>query len=284
MNAAISSETRPRAPVSPDDARPMRFALLCHQRSGSNALSAMLLKNDRVRLYGQLFNPFLEYGLRNLRHGFGRYRPHPEPLRHFGKEDLLRPSVERKLVSCLPCNHDLEAFVDNFFHTYSEPTLQAVGFKLHDYQLTDADLRRVANECVDGTVMLWRRNRLKAAVSWAYAVRTDVWSRRTGQRHKLPALSLSIEELEWFIRKTRSEVDRWRLLLNSSGANWIEMTYEDHVKPRALSGLYEFLGLRYEGPPDFATKKLASARYEHITNAERIEAALGSPENGFLFA
>jgi len=264
-------------------AKPFRFALLCHQRSGSNALSAMLVREEQVRLYGQLFNSFLEYGWRNLRHGFGRYTPHVEPLRHFGSRDLPRYRLERAIVSCLPCEHDLERYMQRFYAAYDAPGLGAIGFKLHDYQLSDADLAELATRHVDGTVLLWRRNRLKAAVSWAYAVKTDVWSRKSGQKSALPALELDIGEIGWFIEKTRREVDNWRDLLDAASANWIELTYEDHVKPRALGDLYDFLGLPYDGPPEFATRKLADARYAHVTNAAQIEHALGSPEHGHLF-
>ncbi|MGB7417772.1 MAG: hypothetical protein WA918_01195 [Erythrobacter sp.] len=263
--------------------QPFRFALLCHQRSGSNALSAMLVREEGVKLYGQLFNPFLEYGWRNLRHGFGRYIPHPEALRHFGSFDLPRYVWERRIVAALPCEHDLARYMNRFYDAYREPGLTALGFKLHDYQLSDSDLARIATRHVDGTVMMWRRNRLKAAVSWAYAVRTDVWSRKTGQGAKQPALDLDIAEIGWFIDKTRAEVDKWREVLDRSGANWIEATYEDQVKPRDLEGVYRFLGLSYEGKPEFATRKLADAKYAHVTNAGAIERALGSAENGYLF-
>ncbi|MGB3712633.1 MAG: hypothetical protein WA985_13195 [Erythrobacter sp.] len=264
-------------------AAPFRFALLCHQRSGSNALSAMLLREQNLRLYGQLFNPFLEYTWRNWRHGFGRYRAHREPLRHFGSRDLPRYRLERAIAACLPAERDLERHMRQFYAAYDAPGLDAIGFKLHDFQLSDADLTRLARRHVDGTVMLWRRNRLKAAVSWAYAVRTDVWSRKSGQRAAQPPLELDIGEIRWFIEKTKGEVENWRDLLDRSGAHWIELTYEDHVKPRDLRGLYDFLGLPFDGPPEFATRKLADARYTHVTNAAAIERGLGSPEDGYLF-
>jgi len=280
-NSLSDPETRHR--VAGETASPFRFALLCHQRSGSNALSAMLSREEGVRLYGQLFNPFLEYGWRNLRYGFRRYRPHPDALRHFGSRDLPRYRLERVAVSCLPCEQDLGRFMHRFYDAYGAPGLNAIGFKLHDYQVSDEELAKIATDHVDGTVMMWRRNRLKAAVSWAYAVRTDVWSRKQGQKAKQPALELDVGEIAWFIDKTRREVDNWRDVLNASGANWIELTYEDHVKPRDLAQVYGFLGLPWDGPPPFATQKLADARYAHVTNAAEIERELGSAENGRLF-
>jgi len=280
-NSLPDPDTRHRA--GGETASPFRFALLCHQRSGSNALSAMLLREEGVRLYGQLFNPFLEYGWRNLRHGFRRYPPHPDALRHFGTRDLPRYRLERAATSLLPCEQDLGRYLQRFYAAYGDGDLRTIGFKLHDYQVSDADLSRIASDHVDGVVMMWRRNRLKAAVSWAYAVRTDVWSRKPGQKTKQPALELDIDEIGWFIEKTRREVDNWRDVLDTSGANWIELTYEDHVKPRDLAGLYGFLGLEWRGPPQFATRKLANAKYAHVTNADAIDRILGSAENGHLF-
>lgn len=284
MMSAAAEDAAARGPAPAAGLRPFRFALLCHQRSGSNALAGMLEREETVDLYGQLFNPFLEYGWRNVRHGFGRYRPHPEPHAHFGRRPLARYRIERAATSLFPCERDLGAFMARFYERRSAPSLAALGFKLHDYQLVHADLAELVGEHVDGTVMLWRRNRLKAAVSWAYAVKTDVWSRNRGAIRQKPAIALDIQEIAWFIEKTRREVENWRAILGRSGAPFVELTYEDHVRPRELAGLYAFLGLRYRGAPEFSTQKLADARYAHVINAKAIERALGSSEHGHLFA
>lgn len=266
-------------------ARARRFVLLCHQRSGSNALSAILNDDPRVHLYGQLFNHFLEYRLRNARYRLSAYRTHPEALRHFGQRPPLRPRLERAVLGALPTERDLGRFVGNFWKRTARHATEAaaLGFKLHDYQVSDADLAALARDHADATVMLWRRNLLKAAVSWAYAIRTDVWSSRKAASGPAPVHRLDPDEIGWFIEKTAANVARWREVLEASGGRWLELTYEDHVEPRALEPLYRFLGLDWQGPPAFRTRRLSSADYAHIANAEELERRFGDPVTGRLF-
>ncbi|MEM8752049.1 MAG: hypothetical protein AAGF90_03660 [Pseudomonadota bacterium] len=270
--------------TAPDaEAEPFRFALLCHQRSGSNALSAILDADPRVGLYGQLFNPFLEYRIRNLRHGFGGYKRHPEALRHFGLKPPLRPRLEAAGLRLWPAVTRLDRQTRAFWRKYPRGRpLGAVGFKLHDYQLVDEELAGLARDHVDGVVMLWRRNLLKAAVSWAYAIKTDVWSSRDDRGRGQPVHRLDPDEIGWFIEKTAAEVARWRGLLK--GANALELTYEDHVAPRKLDALYGFLGLGEPGSLEFRTKRLSRPDYAHVSNAAELDERFGSDETGRLFA
>lgn len=144
-------------------------------------------------------------------------------------------------------------------------------------------MKALARDHVDGVVMLWRRNLLKAAVSWGYAVKTDIWSRRDDPSAPPPVHRLDPREIEWFIAKTAAEVARWRRLMDEAGANWIEMTYEDDVAPRRLERLYDFLGLDYRGQPDFKTKRLSAPDYAHISNAAELDRLFGSDGTGRLF-
>lgn len=269
---------------------PFRFTLLCHQRSGSNALGAILNADPSVGLYGQLFNPFRGYRKRHREQlGMAPYTPHPEAIRHFGVRPPLKPRLGLATLALAKKESSLERFMAEFWRNWPgrEPEGQdwrALGFKLHDYQVSDSDLAALATRHLDGTVLLWRRNRLRAAVSWAYAVKTDVWTRSRASTDAQPVFELDPGEIEWFMDKTDREVEGWRRVLADSGAHWIELTYEDHVVERDLGGLYEFLGLPYDGPPEFSTKKLAGARYAHVANAPELEERFGSDERGRLFA
>ncbi len=273
-----------REQPAPPRERPFRFALLCHQRSGSNALDGLLRNNESIALHGQLFNPFLQYWIRNSRLGLLRYKARPDAMRHFGLSPPLRPKIERALVSLTPQSSSLDDFMPRFWRNFhADERRAAIGFKLHDFQLSDDELTELSLNHLDGVVLLWRRNRLKAAVSWAYAVKTDVWSRFASEKTKSPVLALDLREIEWFVEKTKSEVENWKRVLENAGANWLEMTYEDDVVPRRLKRLYEFFGLDYPGEPEFRTGRLAAPDYRHIANAEEIERRLGSPDAGSLF-
>jgi hypothetical protein len=257
--------------------------LLCHQRSGSNALAAMLRKTEGLFLYGQLFNPFLNYWKRNRRFGVGRYKAHPEAMLHFGERPPLRTRLERAFVSVTPRSTQLDAYMDRFWERCDHHgDWKATGFKAHDFHLTDRELAKVAVEHVGGTVVLSRHNLLRAAVSWAYAKKTDVWSRAGAPDAPPPVYRLDPRDIEWFMKKTRHEVENWRRVLNDAGANTIELFYEDHVATRDLEEAYHFLHLPWNGSPDFGTKKLAGKRYAHIANAEELDRLFSSEENGRL--
>lgn len=279
--------TQPQTILAEQTDQPFRFVLLCHQRSGSNALSAILNDDSRIHLYGQLFNPFAEYRIRNSRNRFGAYAPHPEALQHFGLKPPLRPRLERALLSPFPVHRDLGRFVGNFWARNAASnggaTPSALGFKLHDYQVTDADLTALAAKHADGVVMLWRRNLLKAAVSWGYAIKTDIWSSRKAAAGPPPTHRLDPEEIGWFIEKTAAVVTRWRAVLEASGARWLELTYEDNVVPRTLESLYDFLGVDSTGRLDFRTRRLSRADYAHIANAEELDRRFGDAATGRLF-
>lgn len=267
-----------------DRHRQTRFVLLCHQRSGSNALSAILNDDPRIGLYGQLFNPFLEYRIRNARNRFGAFAPHPQAIRHFGLRPPLRPRLERSMLAPLPVSRDLGRFVDGFWARGADAGRgTARGFKLHDYQVSDADLATLAAGHADAVVMLWRRNLLKAAVSWGYAIRTDLWSSRKPAPGPAPVHRLDPEEIGWFIEKTAAVVAQWREVLDRSGGKWLELTYEDHVVQRDLQPLHDFLGLDWHGTPAFRTRRLSSADYGHIENARELDRRFGDPVTGRLF-
>ncbi|MGR3495265.1 hypothetical protein [Citreimonas sp.] len=256
------------------------FCLLCPQRSGSNALSSLLNATGRVALYGQLFANSREYRAYNAADlGLPLFRAPPDTARHYG----LRPPLSRRaeLLSLRATRRarDVEDYVKRF--RARMPDAPAVGFKLHDFQLEDADFLRMAGN-VDRTVLLWRRNLLRAAVSWAYAVRTNLWVSH-GAPAKPRTVTLDPREVAWFIEKTQNSVARWRRLLDEAGRPWTEITYEEHVAPRRLEGLFDVLGLGDAPIPDFATRRIAGRDYAHVANAREIDAALGSDRTGRLF-
>ena len=268
--------------------RPLRFVLLCHQRSGSNALGSLLGQTEGVRLYGQLFNGSREYARYHRADlGLPPFRAHPRALRHFGPRPRLRHRWDA-LARWGPTATDLSAHLGAFWDRFAQDGDRAVGFKLHDFQLTDADLARLLAEHVDRVLLLHRENLLRAAVSWAVALRTDVWVRKEATASR-PPLTLDPDEVAWFVSKTRREVARWREMAAEAGTPTLELTYERDVAPRRLGPISDFLRLGAEAgtpgaaTPDFETQRLAAPGYAHVANARELDAALGSDETGWLF-
>ncbi len=263
--------------------RPKRFVLLCHQRSGSNALDSLFDHHHAIDLYGQLFNDSVEYARHNRTVlEMPLFRRHPEVARHYGLHPPFKARMDLAKAKFAPREHDLGRYMNAFWNRHEgRSAVAAHGFKLHDYQLEDDDLSELFEAHVDCAILLWRRNLLKAAVSWAYAVKTGIWVRREKNR-SLPPTKLKLDEIGWFIRKTRENVLLWRRMLETSRIPWIELTYEDHVKPRRLEAVYRFLDVTPQRP-EFGVERIAKLNYPHVVNANEIDAIFGAPETGFLF-
>ena len=273
-----------------------RFVLLCPQRSGSNALTSLLNGHGGVRLYGQLFNNGREYRRINRADlGLPLFRPHPETTRHLGPTPPLRRRLEWAALRLAPRERDLSRYLEQFWRRFGAegaahggvPPVagpQAVGFKLHDFQLADDDLQALFDDHLDRIVILHRKNLLRSAVSWAVAMRTDEWVQKRGEdRAQRRPLRLDLDELAWFVDKTARSVETWQRLAAASPTPALTLTYEEHVVPRTVGPLFDFLGLTQAEAPAFGTRKLAARRYDHVANAAEIDRALGSPETGYLF-
>lgn len=262
-------------------APPLRFALLCHQRSGSNALTSLLQQHEQVAMYGQLFNDGLEYR-RHHRAAFGLplFRPHPRADLHHGPTPPLRRRLEKLSLRFVARADDVEAYTDAFYGRFGAGAA-VVGCKVHDFQLQDDDLARFLGR-LDRVVVLTRRNLLRAAVSWAVALRSDVWvaQRNRGAGRDQPPVTLDPDEVGWFIDKTQATIATWQRLVGGAGAPALWLTYEEHVQGRRFAGLWEHLGV--DGlDADFTTRKLARG-YDHVANAEELEERFGSDETGHL--
>lgn len=267
------------------DQQRTRFALLCHQRSGSNALTSLLQQHDDIAMYGQLFNDGLEYrGYHRETLDLPLFRPHPRADLHHGPSPPLKRRLEKLVLRFVSRATDVEAFT-RAFHERFQPDRAVIGCKVHDFQLVDDDMRRFLGQ-LDRVVVLTRRNLLRAAVSWAVAIRSDVWvahstaGRRRGATADDP-ITLDVDEVRWFIDKTTRTIDTWRRLVEAAGIPALWLTYEDNIVGQDLDPLWEHLGI---GPVDgeFATRKLARS-YDHVANAERLDAELGNDETGHLF-
>ena len=265
-----------------------QFVLLCHQRSGSNALDSWLSAHPRAGLYGQLFNDTSEYRRNNAADlGLPLFRSHPESLRHFGLRPPLGARLDRLRNVAARREHDLDAYLAAFRERFGRhENWLAAGFKLHDHQLVDADLERLLERHVDAVVLLSRRNLLKAAVSWAYAVRTRVWASRdrggTAAADK-PVLRLDPREISWFVDKSARELARWRTMLEAREVPWLDLEYEGLVEAGDTAALLDFLGLEPHPAQRFATRRLAAPDYAHVANARELDARFGGAAHGRLF-
>ena len=265
-----------------------RFVLLCHQRSGSNALDAWLGAHPRVGLYGQLFNDTSEYRRNNAADlGLPLFRSHPRSARHFGLRPPLGARLDRARNRLARRERDLDAYLRAFGERFGrDEDWLASGFKLHDHQLVDDDLDRLLERHVDRVLLLSRRNLLKAAVSWAYAVRTRVWASRPVDHAAAPpkpALNLDPREIEWFVTKTAEAIAHWRTRLRAGRAPWLDLEYESLIEAGDTGALLDFLGLEPHAAQRFATRRLAAPDYAHVTNARELDARFGGLGHGRLF-
>lgn len=277
----VDPQTQPE--LSREDTPRCRFAVLCHQRSGSNALTSALQQHPQVELYGQLFNNSLEY----RRHhrdmlSMRLFRRHADSLQHVGPNPSARKRIEDLALRSVRREHDVAPYVDTFFERFGADA-SAVGFKVHDLQLDDADLLDMTGR-LDRVIVLRRRNLLRAAVSWAVAVQTDVWVRRRDRHTDPPPLQLDLDDIEWFIDKTQRSLDDWKRVLDRSDVESMWLEFETAVEaPDGVGPVLDFLGVDRDVELSFATKKLAAADYAHVANAYEIDRRLGNDDTGRLF-
>lgn len=261
-----------------------RFVLLCHQRSGSNALASLLKQHPEVRTYGQLFNNGLMYRrLHRAELDLPLFRAHPETAKHYGTALPLKKRLELFALRFVPRAHHLDAYMDAFWDRFEgDDSLGAVGFKIHDFQLPETDLLRLCTHHVDRIVLLSRDNLLQAAVSWAVALQTEVWV-RTEKAKPLPRVTLDPDQVAWFIDKTQSNVEAWRHMLQRVDTPSLHISFEGDVLPRRIAPLFRFIGVDSTFEASFRTKRLSKRTYDHVRNAEDLNERLGNPSHGYLF-
>lgn len=243
-----------------------RFVLLASPRCGSTTLSECLGRHPEVDL---LFEPF-----------------HPDAGSPFAAEG------ERPLDPLA----NLERFDAEIAAIFARH--DAIKHVLH--QLSPLLARRMLRTRAFRVIFLWRRNRLRQAVSNLLAFETAVWHAGDGPWPPVALPPLDIDRLASMIAYYRDSQRIFRAMLRRDGVDHVHLAYEElfeagswAAQRRVLDELFAYVGRRplddparidaLRGALDPHPHRLNSpALYREIPNWRAIERSLASDENGSL--
>ncbi|MEZ4383058.1 MAG: Stf0 family sulfotransferase [Nannocystaceae bacterium] len=243
-----------------------RFVLLASPRCGSTTLSECLALHSEIDL---LFEPF-----------------HPDAGSPFAAE------AERPLP---PLDH-LARFDAELARIFARHD----GIKHVLHQLSPLLARRMLRTRGYRVIFLWRRNRLRQAVSNLLAFETAVWHAGDGPWPPAELPPLDVDRLAAMIAYYRDSQRIFRAMLRVDGVDHLDLAYEDLFEAaawaeqrRVLDALFCYVGRRPLGDPaaldalrralDPRRHRLNSpALYREIPNWRSIERRLASADDGSL--
>jgi len=200
---------------------PQKFAIICHQRSGSNMLTSVMQSHKEINFYGQVFksDESWQQQLRDkkvppfkgqlfddqieTRERFDRLRDHPEERE------------ERNVLS----------FIDDYLSIRKwDGNGKMIGLKFHGGTLYDEEIEETFLDRGYKIILLHRENLLAAAISWYRARTLNQWAEKNADKVKKIDQPLDIDQLEWFIKKTQNDLNIWNNLLEDH--DHLHLTYE----------------------------------------------------------
>lgn len=253
--------------------KPKKFLLLCHQRSGSNMLSKMLNQHPNVELYGQLFKDDMAFQKRTEQ--LSRI-PFEGP--YFDDQIDKREQFDQleRYPDQQP-TRNTATFVNQFFEALNRQRLaRHLGIKIHGGTLYAPELRRIFLQGDYRILILHRKDRLAAAISWYQARELNQWMRTTDQKVQQPTMKMDIPTLAWFMKRIEADVQLWHRLVQEENQAFLPLTYEEITADDFdFTKIWTFLGAKNIGNPTSSTKKLIKD-YSHIENIEAIRNTLGT--------
>ena len=255
-----------------------RFALICHQRSGSNMLGSIIGNHPDVVYYGQLYKDTPDH--RKRLDALAGMKLPIEPL---GNSMEQR---DRFYQADGPQTPDRGAgkYTEQFFErAHARRPERYVGIKFHGATLYESEIRDLYMGGRSKVILLHRKNLLAAAISWYQAREIDQWRRNKDEKVEQPTLRMEVERLQWFMDNTRRDVALWQHLIQDTGTKALELTYEDVSDDPVRYGrqVFDYLGLRSLPDARPQTKKLIKT-YDHIENIEQIRRTLANSTNGIV--
>lgn len=239
------------------------FAVLCHQRSGSNMLTSIINQHPDIRLYGQLFKDDPDFRRRTDKMVGTAFTGQlfDDKLTTRDRFDLLEGNPgERE-------DRNTEAYLHRFFRSLDRfyPAVR-LGFKFHGGTLYRDEIKKLVLDKGYRTIILHREDLFAAAVSWYQAREFDRWVRVAERPAPKKTVELDVKKIKWFAEKTKKDVELWQELAAEYPQNTLELTYEQITDPDFdFNKIWQFLEVKPLPNLKPRTKKLIKD-YSHITN------------------
>ncbi len=259
--------------------RAEKFAILCHQRSGSNMFCSMLTQHPQVDFFGQLFkdDPDFQNKIKSLGIPLYQGKPFDDGIESRERFDHLEHHPKKREP------RNIATFVNQFYKKWEERTFaKRLGVKFHGGTLYRDEIEAAFLRNDFKIIVLHRENLLAAAVSWYQARELDQWRRDKTEKVKKTEMEMDIDQLRWFMENTKSDLKLWRQLLAQNHREFLELTYEEITSDAFnFDKVWQFLDVKPIPDPRPKTKKLIK-NYDHIINLSEIKEKLQSDENGYL--
>ncbi|MFB6246597.1 MAG: Stf0 family sulfotransferase [Candidatus Pacearchaeota archaeon] len=216
-----------------------KIIVLAHARSGSNSLMDALNKHPKIDL---------------LREPFNESRPNwKKGLKNYKKE--------------LKDSKSLNKILQKIFKKHN-------GFKTLVYQIPKKYGKNLFSRRGMKVIVLYRKNKLKSAVSLEIAKQTRAWHVKDRSKAKSKNIGhLNIDNLRNFIRFTKESMQERADLLERLNVPYMEVSYEEiheakrSKRLRKVKEIFEFLG--YEIPDEKEMEEIDKVLSPQEKNSEK---------------
>ncbi len=247
-----------------------RFALICHQRSGSNMLTSVFNQHPEVIMRGQILRDDLEYQRQLQDMGM---LPFTGQLFDDSIEGRQRfDALQEQPGEREPRN--TAAVIESFYRSQGYDSHRSmIGIKFHGGTMYRDEIEEIfmGDDPYYTILLLHRENLLAAGISWYQARVLDQWVSKSPDIKK-PAIEIDIPTLRDFVLRTRDDVAEWKALLAKHQHPYLELTYEQITAPDfSYDPIWQQLGVESIPTPKPKTYKLLKD-YSHISNIAAIRA------------
>jgi LPS sulfotransferase NodH len=240
----VRDEWSPRGHPVP---RPLRFLILCHERTGSNLLVDSLDEHRQIACFAELFNDNPDRKEFAQAFDGDYYREGADPV------DLLKRSVY--------VDRDLSAVGFKIFYTQAR---LGAAKSIWPYLISETDIR---------IIHLTRRNLLDVFLSYKLAAATNVWQVTIGQEApKPPPIKLDpAEAMEYF---NRIQAHRRWAEEHFAAHGSIDIEYDDLAMDydAVLRSIFGFLGVANATPRMRTNRMARRPAHEQIKNYMELHA------------
>lgn len=247
-----------------------RFALFCHQRSGSNMLTSILNQHPEVVMRGQIFKDDPEYQ-HELQTTLGML-----PLRGQAFDDSMENRRRFDRLEKHPEEREARNFVaagKSFYEGQARTTLaKTIGIKFHGGTLYEDEIEALFfdTDTEYEFVLLHRENLLEAGISWFQARELNLWVSRGNEKVKPPSLHVDVDLVEEFVTNTHADLEHWKELFSRHGRSYLELSYEQITDPSFDYGiLWDHLRVSHIPTPRPKTNKIIKS-FDHLENLEEV--------------
>jgi LPS sulfotransferase NodH len=226
-----------------------RFVILAAPRTGSNLLCSLLNSHPQILCHHEVFNP------RGIFYALDR------------RDDSMALGTRTER------DRQPFKFLDKLWKASDDA--RYVGFKMTSGQQKSI-LRQMLSDDSVQKIVLHRANRVRTYVSHLIAEQTDQWEIYDEAElvDEVPRLRIDVMSMREHAASNASFYSDLEATLRSSGQSWLEILYQDLLRPRTHARLLSFLGAAPVALAEGSVRQNRRDLRSLIDNFEELAAAL----------